>query len=442
MMEFLNRTLDRCIDAGADSAEVFRMNQKVMSLSVRDGRVETIEKSTPGGLAIRFIKDNKTAFAHTTDLSEKSVKDIIARAKNMAVKTEPDEFTVLPDAGQYGRDLEIYSDSRSNVSMDEKIAYLEILEKLAMGYDTLVDKSNGVWCREVLSELDLVNSNGIEASYKSSLYNLGLSIVVTRNGEMFPGEGWVNARYFDDLMPGEDLVDKNVSRALRLVGGTTIEGGDYEIIFTPRAVNSILWGLSFALNGEEVLKGASFLAGKKGEAFASEKLNLYDDAVMIRGVASRPFDYEGVPSRKNKLIDKGVLAGFLYDSRTAARAGERSTGSATRQDYNDIPSISTSNFYFEAGTDNVDDVVRSCGKGIIVENVHGWGLYSVNGQFSAGINGTLVKNGKRVKPVANVTIAAGPEDLFKGIGAVCDDLAFYDDFSSPTIMIKKMRVGA
>lgn len=441
-MEFLNRTLDKCIDAGADSAEVFRLNQKVLSLSVRDGQVETIEESTPGGLAIRFFKDNKTAFAHTTDLSEKSVKDIIARAKNMAIKTEPDEFAVLPGAGQYGRDLEIYSDSRSKVSMDEKIAYLEILEKLAMGYDTLVDKSNGVWCRETLSELELVNSNGVNADYKSSSYNLGLSMVVARKGEMFPGEGWVNARYYSDLMPGEDLVDKNVSRALRLVGGTTVDGGDYEIILTPRAVNSILWGLTFALNGEEVLKGASFLAGRKGEAIANEKLNLYDDAVMLRGVASRPFDHEGVPSRKIKLIDKGVLAGFLYDTRTAARAGEKSTASAIRQDYNAIPSISTSNFYIAAGTDNVDDVVRSCKKGIIVENVNGWGLYSVNGQFSAGINGTLVKNGKRVKPVANVTIAAGPEDLFKGIGAICDDLAFYDNFSSPTIMIKKMRVGA
>jgi len=442
MMEFLNTTLDKCMDAGADSAEVFRLNQKVLSLSVRDGRVETIEKSTPGGLAVRFFKDNKTAFAHTTDLSEKSVKDIITRAKNMAVKTEPDEFAVLPGTGQYGRDLEIYDDSRSDVSMDEKIAYLEILEKLAMGYDPLVDKSNGVWCREILSELELVNSNGVNASYKSSSYNLGLSMVVTRKGEMYPGEGSVNARYYSDLIPGEDLVDRNVSRALRLVGGTTIEGGDYEIIFTPRAVNSILWGLSFALNGEEVLKGASFLAGRKGEAIAGEKLNLYDDAEIIRGIASRPFDHEGVPSRKNKLIDKGVLAGFLYDTRTAARAGVKSTGSAIRQDYNAIPGISTSNFYIEAGTDKVDDVVRSCGKGIIVENVNGWGLYSVNGQFSAGINGTLVKNGKRVKPVANVTIAAGPEDLFKGIGAVCDDLEFYDVFSSPTIMIKKMRVGA
>jgi PmbA protein len=232
-MEFIEKILDKCVNAGADSAEVFRVNRKVMSLTVRDGQVETIEKSTPGGLAIRYYKNNKTAFAHTTDLSEKSIEGMILKTKNMADKTEPDEFAILPGPGQYGRDLDIYSDTRANVAVDEKIAYLANLEKSGMDYDVLVDKSNGAWCREVLSELELVNSNG---------------------------EGSVSARHFDDLMSAEDIADKYVSRALRLVGGTTVSGGDYEIIFTPTAATSILWGLRYALNGEDALKGASLPA--------------------------------------------------------------------------------------------------------------------------------------------------------------------------------------
>jgi len=428
--------------AGADSAEVFGLNQKMLSLTVREGQLETVQKSTPGGLAVRFFKDNKTAFAHTTDLSDKSVDDMIQKTKNMAAKTEPDEFAILPGPGQYGRDLDIFDDSRVNVPTDEKIAFLVNLEKLAVDYDILIDKSNGAWCKEVLSEYELMNSNGVKSSYKSSFYSVGVSVVATKKGDMYPGEGRVRARYFSDLPSPEKIVDKYVSRAVRLVGGTTVSGGDYEIIFQPDAATSILWGLSFALNGENALKGTSFLAGKKGEAFASDRLNLYDDAIMLRGVASRPSDHEGVPSRKNKLIDKGVLTGFLYDTRTAARAGEKSTGSSIRDDYNANPGISTSNFYIAPGDDKAEDVIASCKKGIIVENIHGWGLYAVNGQYSAGINGILVRNGKRVKPVANVTIAAGPEDFFKGIGAVCDDITFYHRFNSPTIMIKKMKVGA
>lgn len=441
-MEFMEKTLDKCLNAGGDAAEVFRVSQKVLSLTVRDGQVETIEKSAPGGLAIRFYKDNKTAFAHTTDLSDKSIDGIILKIKDMADKTEPDEFAVLPGPGQYGRDLEIYDGSRANIGMDDKIAYLVNLEKLARGYDALVDKSNGVWCNEILSDLELVNSKGVNAGYRSSTYEVGLSVVVTKKGDMYPAEGSIKARYFNDLMSDEDLVDRYVSRALKLVGGTTVAGGDYEIIFTPIAASSILWGLSFALNGEDALAGRSFLSGREGGAFASEKLSLYDDALKIRGVASRPFDHEGTPSQNNKLIDKGVLTGFLYDTRTAARAGKKSTASAIRKEYYTLPGISPSNFYFAPGDDKVDDVVRSCKNGIIVESVHGWGLYSVNGQFSGGINGILVKNGEMVKPVANVTVAAGPEDLFEGIGAVCDDITFYDNFCSPTIMVRKMKVGA
>ena len=441
-MEFVEKILDKCMRAGADSAEVFRLNQKSLSLTAREGALETVEKSTPGGLAVRFFKDGKTAFAHTTDLSDRSVNDMIRKTKNMAAKTEPDEFAILPGPGQYGRDLDIFNDSRMNVSTDEKIAFLINLEKLAMDYDILIDKSNGAWCSEVLSEYELINSNGVKSNYKSSYYSIGVSVIASKNGNMFPGEGYVSARHFNDLPSADKIVDKYVSRALRLVGGTPVSGGDYEIIFTPYAATSILWGLSFALNGENALKGTSFLAGKKGEAFASDRLNIYDDAIMLQGVASRPADHEGVPSQKNKLIDKGILTGFLYDTRTAARAGEKSTGSSIRNDYNANPGISTSNFYIAPGDDRVEDVVASCKKGIIVENIHGWGLYSVNGQYSAGVNGILVRNGKRVKPVANVTIAAGPDDFFKGIGAICDDIAFFHRFSSPTIMIKKMKVGA
>ncbi|UCC80053.1 MAG: TldD/PmbA family protein [Candidatus Zixiibacteriota bacterium] len=441
-MEFTEKILDKCLDAGADSAEVFSLNQKKLSLTVREGRLETIQKSTPGGLAVRFFKDNKTAFAHTTDLSEKSVNEMVRTTKNMAAKTEPDELAVLPDPGQYGRDLDIFDDSRANIPTEAKIAYLVNLEKLAMDYDILIDKSKGAWCSEVLSEIELLNSNGIKSIYKSSHYNVGISVIASKNGNMFPGEGFISARHFSDLLPAEKIVDRYVSRALRLVGGTPVSGGDYEIIFTPYVPYTIMWGLGFALNGENALKGTSFLAGKKGEAFADSKLNVYDDAIKPRGVSSRPADHEGVPSQNNKLVENGVLTGYLYDTRTAARAGEKSTGSAIRDDYNANPEISPSNFYIAPGDDKTDDVIKSCKKGIMVEAVHGWGLNSVNGQYSAGINGILVRNGKMVKPVANVTVAANAEDFFKGIGAVCDDITFYHGFSLPTIMIKKMKVGA
>jgi len=149
-----------------------------------------------------------------------------------------------------------------------------------------------------------------------------------------------------------------------------------------------------------------------------------------------------VASQKHALVDGGILRGFLYDSKTAAKAKAASTGSSRRNDYNAFPEIWPSNFYIAPGKDRSADVIASCKKGIIVEETQGWGLHSVTGQYSAGIVGILVRNDKRIRPVANVTIAAGADELLNGIGAICDDITFYDDFSSPTIMVKTMKVGA
>jgi PmbA protein len=441
-MELIDLILDKCIQDGAEMAEVYRLSEKRLSLSVRDGQLETVQKSTPGGLAVRFFTGGKTAFAHTTEISEEAADDLAKKLAALAAKVEKDQFAVLPGAGNYVNDLDLFDDSRIGQPMESKIDYLMKLEKRAMDYDPLIQKSNGVFYDESLSTITLANTRGVSVSYDTTRYSTGISVVASKDGVMYPGEGSVAARHFDDLPDQGAIVERFASRAVRLVGGTPVEGGDYEIIFTPTAANSILWGLRFALDGDSAYKGSSFLAGKIGEKIAVEGLTLYDDAIMKRGLASRPADDEGVPSQKMTLIDKGSLNAFLYDTRTAVKAQAIPTGSAGRRDYSSYPGISTSNFYIAAGNDKADDVIASCKKGIIVEETQGWGLHSVTGQYSAGISGVLVENGRRIRPVGNVTIAAGADELLNGIGAICDDITFYDDFSSPTIMVKRMKVGA
>jgi PmbA protein len=113
-----------------------------------------------------------------------------------------------------------------------------------------------------------------------------------------------------------------------------------------------------------------------------------------------------------------------------------------REDYSSMPEIRASNFYIEPGKDKVADVIASCKRGIIVEETAGWGLQGVSGQYSAGINGILVENGKKIRPVAGVTIAASADDILNGLGAICDDITYFDNINSPTLMVKRMTVGA
>ena len=441
-MELLKRALDKCVHSGAEKAEVYYLTRNSLSITVRNGEVESIKKSTPGGLAIRYLSFGRTAFGHTTDVSDYALDSLVTQLSRLVKKTGKDEHADLPGFQEYKKDLDINGPDFMKIPTDNKIEYLIDLEKKALGYDPLIDKSNGATYRESYSTVSLVNTNGVEISYDSTLYKVELSVTATKKGEMFPGEGEYSVRYFDDLPSQQEIVKQVASKAVRLIGGSIVESGDYEIIFTPYATRSILWGLCFALNGDNFLKGSSFLVDKDGVRIAVDKFNLYDNPILPRGVVSRPADGEGVASRKLVLIENGILKTPMYDYKTASKAGTKSTASSSRRDYSYFPEIFPSNFYIGPGDDKIEDVIASCKKGIIVEGTQGWGLHSVTGNYSAGINGILVKNGKRIKPVANVTIAANADELLKGIGAICDDITFYRDFNSPSIMVKKMKVGS
>jgi PmbA protein len=440
-MELIDKILEQCAVAGADMADVFNVSQKMLNISVRDGQVETIKKATPGGIAIRFFKDGKMSFAHSTDLSEESINKMIPKLATLVAKTESDPYAALPGKQTFVTNLEIFNKSQFDKSIDEKIDYLKILEQLALKFDPLIDKSNGVSYDEYLTTRTLGNSKGATVQYDSTYYSVGVSVVASKNGEMYSGEGGLSVCNFSDLLAPDKIVDRFVSRAIRLIGGKPVDGGDYEIIFTPRAANSILYGLMYALNGDNAFKGESFLADKLGQKIAVDGFALYDNSLMPRGIASRPADDEGTASMKNTLIENGVLRGFMYDLKTAAKAKAASTASSNREDYSAFPAINASNFYIAPGKDKFDDVVAACKKGIIVEETAGWGLHSVTGQYSAGINGILVENGKRTRPVAGVTIAASSDDILNGIGAICDDITYFDNVNSPSLMVKRMTVG-
>jgi PmbA protein len=441
-MELIDKILQKCADAGADLVDVFSISSQNLSISVRNGQVESLKKATPGGMAIRFYKAGKMAFAHTTDLSEQAIDGMIPKLATLSQQTEADPLVNLPEPQKYVSDLEIFDQNRYDLPTEAKIQYLKELESLALKFDPLIDKSNGVSYDEWITVKTLGNSKGVRVSYQSSFYRVAVSIIATKNGEMFPGEGAFHATHFDSIPHIEKIAERFASRAVRLVGGRPVDGGDYEIIFTPRAANSILDGLMAALNGDDCYKGSSFLADKLGQKIAVDNFTVYDDALMPRGVGSRPADDEGTASMSNLLVHGGVLCGFMYDMKAAAKAKTKSTGSSMREDYSSFPEIRASNFYIAPGKDQVADVIASCKRGIIVEETAGWGLQGVSGQYSAGINGILVENGKKIRPVAGVTIAASADDILNGLGAICDDITYFDNINSPTLMVKRMTVGS
>jgi PmbA protein len=213
------------------------------------------------------------------------------------------------------------------------------------------------------------------------------------------------------------------------------------IVFDPDVARSLLGGLLGAINGERVLQGASFLADSVGEKISSELLTVVDDGTLPKGLASSPFDGEGVPTRRRTIIDRGVLQGFMYNTMVASRAGVESTGNASRGGFSSLPGIGPHAFYVEAGDADPEEIVRSTANGLYLKGVTGYGINPVNGNFSGGAQGFWIQNGRLAFPVMGLTIAASAEEMLNGIDMMGKDLDLNRTMTAPTFRIREMQIG-
>jgi PmbA protein len=196
-----------------------------------------------------------------------------------------------------------------------------------------------------------------------------------------------------------------------------------------------------AINGEAVLQGASFLGAMLEQPIASGLLTLIDDGTRPKGLASRPFDGEGVPTQRRVIVDRGVLKGFMYNTIVARRAGVKSTGNATRGGYASLPGIGPHNVSMAAGTTPPAEIVQATKAGLWLKDVTGYGINPVNGNFSGGASGLWIENGKVVYPVRGLTIAGTAKAMLNGIDMVGRDVDLNRSFAAPLFRITEMQIG-
>ena len=204
---------------------------------------------------------------------------------------------------------------------------------------------------------------------------------------------------------------------------------------------SLLGGILGAINGERVLQGASFLAESVGEKIASELLTIVDDGTRAKGMASSPFDGEGVPTQRRTIMEDGVLQGFMYNTMAASRAGVESTGNASRGGFSSLPGIGPHAFYVEAGDTDPQEIIRSTPNGLYLRSVTGYGINPVSGDFSGGAQGFWIENGRLTFPVMGLTIAASADEMLNGIDRMGSDLDLTRTMTAPTFRIREMQIG-
>lgn len=438
--DLTEKLVKKCISLGANSAEVYLESSRNLSIQVLNSEIETIEEAASQGVGFRIFVDGKMGFSHCNDLSEKSLNDTILKAITFAKLSSPDENNVLTDDKGISNIEGLYDPEIINVPMENKIAMALDLEKQAMR-DTRITKSAGAGFNEGESEVFIGNSNGLLKSYKSNGCSLRVSVVAEKGNQKNTGGESCSRIFFADLLPLEKIAAEASVKAWQLLDPVMIQTQRAAVIFDPNAARALIGGIITAINGERVLQGASFLKDSLGKQFASPLLTVIDDGIRPKGLASSPFDDEGVPTIKNTLVDKGVLNSFIYNVKAAKRAGVKSTGNAARGGFSSLPGIGVHNVYLTAGQNTREDIIKSTKKGLLLKEVTGYGIDAVTGNFSGGASGFWIINGEIAHPVKGLTIAGKASEILNGIDMIGNDLDMNRTLAAPTFRIAEMQIG-
>lgn len=435
--------LDHAKTQGASEADVLVAEGDTVSVQVRLSAVDRLTKAHEKALGLRVFFGKRSASASTSDFSEDSLNRLVADTCALAKAVAEDEVSGLPDGHLMANDvpdLDLYDSTV--VPMDEQITFARRAEDAALGADSRITNSEGAGFDTASGTMLLANSHGFLGMHRSSSFSLAVSpIAVDPNGGGMQRDSWYTVKRKFHLLDSPESVGKEAARrTIRRLGAKKIATQRGPVIFDPETAESLLGHLSSAVSGYALYKGASFLLDQLGKPLAPPFVTVYDDGRLPGGLGSRPFDGEGLPTRKTVIVEEGVLTSYLLDAYSGRKLGLPSTGNASRG-VGDNPTVAPTNLYVVPGTVDPSEMIRSVQKGLYVTELIGFGVNLVTGDYSRGAAGFWIENGELAYPVEEVTIAGNLKQMFADIETIGNDLEFRGRIASPTIKIGAMMVA-
>jgi PmbA protein len=425
--------------AGADAADAVYGCDASAGVSVRLGALEDVERSESEHVALRVFVGQRTASISSSDLSKDTLATLVDRAVAMAREAPEDAY-----AGLAPEDRLLRKKSNGLDLVDEAEPSPEELRARALEAEDAarsvlgITNSEGAGAAHGRSQVALVTSHGFVGSYAGTNHSTWASVLAGTGEGMQRDHASHSARHLKDLDAADAIGNRAGQRAVARLNPQRIESGRMPIIFDPRVGNSLIGHLIGAITGPAITRRSSFLLEKLGEAIFDAGITIIDDPHRARGLRSRPFDGEGLPTKETKLIDKGVLTGWLLDSASARQLGLAPTGHATRG--GGSPGAGASNVHMVAGEATSRALMGDIERGIYVTELIGHGVNSVTGDYSRGAAGFLIEKGCTGPAVAEVTIAGNLLDMFANLRAA-SDLDFRYSINVPTLRVDGMTVA-
>ena len=417
------RAVEAGVDAGAEDAEAWVEESVERQIRVYEGAVESLTDATSRGLGVRVFLDGRAGYAYGTDLTDDGARTTAAAAREAAGAADPDEFSGLPERCGAAPIDGLHDPALAGWSTERKVELAIEVERAARAHpgvsqveDTLYADGDG--------RVAIANSRGFSAAYEATQCWAYASAFAGEGADLMTAVGLGLAREPGGLDP-RAIGDEAAERALALAGARQPPSRRCPVVLDAFVAASFIGFIGGMLSADAVQRGRSLFAGREGEEVAAPTLRLADDGADPAGLASSPFDGEGVPRRRTPLLEDGRLATFLYDVRTARRAGggRQSTGSAIRGSYRSPPAVGATNLVVEPGEGDLEALARRAGDGLYVAEVAGLhsGVNPVSGTFSVGAAGRLIEGGELGAPAREITIASDLLSMLRSVEAVGAD---------------------
>lgn len=422
LMEVAERVL--AMAAPEEQVEVVAAHSRDTEVRAYDGEIEAFTSAESAGFGVRVIRGHRQGFAYAGTLDADVVAETLGEARDNAAFSTVDEFTGLvePD-GVAEATLHLYDEALAGLGPDRKIELALELERLVCAGDPRI---LGVEMAEYADSIEtavIASTTGIRSISRETGCSLAAYSLAGVDDDVTTGFGFSVGRGLDDL-DLEDTARQAVERAVRMLGAGRAPSRRLTVVFDPWVTAQFLSIVGESFSGSEVLKGRSFLADRVGASIAPPTVTLVDDPTDGRWPSATPSDAEGLATRRNVLIDAGVVSGFVHDGYSARALGARSTGSAVRHGFKSTPGAGTQSISLLAGDHDPASILAAVGDGIYISDVQGLhsGVNPVSGDFSTGIEGMVIRGGELAEAVKEVTIASTLQRMMADISMVGSDL--------------------
>ncbi len=422
---------DFALKQGADEISVGVSKSRNIEIGCRERKLENLKESTQNSMALDIYINNRYSSHSTNDLRKDALKKFIEGAIASTKYLSEDPYRSLPDPKFYTKGelakLDILDDNYEKIDSDQRVKMAEKIEAAALEKsDKLISVTSGY--NDSFSETVRVTSNGFSGESTDTVFSAGAEATVRdENGGRPQDWYYATTRFHQDLPTPEELGENAVEKALQKIGQKKIESGQYTMLVDNRSSSRLLGIFRGPMSGRALQQKSSYLDGMLNKKIASDKLTVIDDPFVSKGLGSRHFDGDCLATKRRVLIDKGVLKYFLIDDYYGKKLGmEPTTGSP-------------SNLLFEYGQRSLEEMQRDITKGILVTGFIGGNSNSTTGDFSFGIVGQLIENGKIVQAVNEMNISGNAKDLWNKLVEMGNDPYPYSSWQRPSMMFEEIH---